>query len=394
MLTQWQNLLNNRMLFAPEPFDDVDAVTGATVSSDAILAALEISGHKLSTQILGHTSQTGIKKMSAMHSYLPDATGAYLIIIVIFSIVVIYFGGFWVRLVVLCLNLIVGGIILNAQYSIEQIATILSLHAPAVGLSGAFVLVVGIPLLVIIFGNVYCGYICPFGAMQELLGFIVPQKYKPAIPAEKMQKARFVKYIILFVLLMVFFLSRNRTTLTSEPLISIFNLRLSILDFNLIIFLISAAALVGSAFYTRFWCRYLCPVGAFLSLFNNVLLLKKYLPAKKYGKCEFGLTSTDKMDCLYCDKCRYEKIKSRKTQKTAKVFLPYILMIAVFISAVSISRFLQVVPAGFDRVAISAAAGGQPRDVDIQRVRKMIQQKKLSDKEALFYKTVGTEDPI
>jgi predicted membrane-bound spermidine synthase/Na+-translocating ferredoxin:NAD+ oxidoreductase RnfG subunit len=394
MLIQWRNFLSNRMLFAPEPFADVDVVTGATVSSNAILTALEKSGYKFSTQILGRVPQTGIKKVSTIHSYLPDSTGVYLTAVVILSIVVIYFGGFWARITILCFNLIVGGIILNAQYSIEQIATFLSLHTPAAGLSGAFILVAGIPLLVIIFGNIYCGYICPFGAMQELLGFIVPQKYKPAIPAEKMQKARFVKYIILFVLLMVFFLSRNRTTLTSEPLISIFNLRLSILDFNLIIFLISAAALVGSAFYTRFWCRYLCPVGAFLSLFNNVLLLKKYLPAKKYGKCEFGLTSTDKMDCLYCDKCRYEKIKSRKTQKTAKVFLPYILMIAVFISAVSISRFLQVVPAGFDRVAISAAAGGQPRDVDIQRVRKMIQQKKLSDKEALFYKTVGTEDPI
>jgi len=391
MLTQWRQLLNDRALFDAEPFANVDAVTGATVSSKAILDALEIAGHKFSTQILGRAPQTGIKKTSTMYSYLPDAAGAYLTTVVILSIVVIYFGGFWVRLAVLCFNLIVGGIILNAQYSIEQIVTILSLHAPAAGLSGAFILVVGIPLLVALFGNIYCGYICPFGAMQELLGFIIPQKYKPAIPAEKMQKARFVKYIMLFVLIMVFFLSRNRMTLAADPLISIFNLRPSIFNFNSTVFLILAAALVGSAFYTRFWCSYLCPVGAFLSLFNNVLLLKKYLPAKKFGKCEFGLTSNDKMDCLYCDKCRYEKIKNTKIhdKKNTKIFLACVLATAIFVSTISVKRFLRVTPAGFDKIVVSTSAGGQPRDVDLQRIRKLIQQKKLSDKESQFYEKVG-----
>jgi len=391
MLTQWRQLLKDRILFASKPFVDVDTVTGATVSSRAVLEALEISGNKFSTQILGRAQQTGIKKVSTIHSYLPDSTGAYLTIVVILSIVVIYFGGFWARVTILCFNLIVGGIILNAQYSIEQIATFLSSHAPAAGLSGAFILVVGIPLLAALFGNIYCGYICPFGAMQELIGFIIPQKYKPAIPAEKMQKAGFAKYIILFVSIMAFFLSRNRMTLTADPLISIFSLRSSSFDFDLTVVLILAAALAGSVFYTRFWCRYLCPAGAFLSLFNNLLILKKYLPAKKFGNCEFGLTGTSKIDCLYCDKCRYEKIKIKKTQKqkTVKIFSSYILVVTIFVSALSVHRFLMAIPTGFDQVAVSASAGGQPRDIDSRRIYKLIQQKKLSDKEARFYKKVG-----
>jgi len=45
---------------------------------------------------------------------------------------------------------------------------------------------------------------------------------------------------------------------------------------------------------------------------------------------------------------------------------------------------LQVIPAGLDEVAVSVS-GGQPRDVDLQRIREMIQQKRLSDKEADFY---------
>ena len=43
-------------------------------------------------------------------------------------------------------------------------------------------------------------------------------------------------------------------------------------------------------------------------------------------------------------------------------------------------------PAEFNKTSSSISAGGQPRDVDLQRVQKMIQEKRLSDKEAQFYK--------
>jgi hypothetical protein len=47
---------------------------------------------------------------------------------------------------------------------------------------------------------------------------------------------------------------------------------------------------------------------------------------------------------------------------------------------------VEVVPTAFDRTAASAASGGEPRDIDLQRMRTMIRQKKLADEEAQFYK--------
>jgi len=38
--------------------------------------------------------------------------------------------------------------------------------------------------------------------------------------------------------------------------------------------------------------------------------------------------------------------------------------------------------------AVSVSSGGEPRDVDMQRIRTMIRQKRLSDQEAEFYKKV------
>jgi hypothetical protein len=205
-----------------------------------------------------------------------------------------------------------------------------------------------------------------------------------------MQKARFVKYVVLLILVIVFFICRDRTTLAADPLISIFNLRFSNYDFQPTMSLILATALIGSIFYGRFWCRYLCPAGAFLSLLNHVAILKRCLPAKRFGKCEFGLTTKDKMDCIQCDRCRYiksaHKVTREQKYKGTQVLIPCAIAIAIFISAVSINRFLEVIPIGQDYSAVLAPSGGQPRDVDIQRIRTMIEQKKLSDKESEFYK--------
>ena len=390
LLIKWRKSLRKCQLFRPEPFAGVHTVTGATVSSEAILLALQTSGHKFATQILGRPIETGLIEKTKRAYYLPDNHSIYLIGTFILTLLVIYRGGFWSRIFVLCLNLVLGGIVLNTQYSCEQIATFLSAYTPAIKLTGAFLLVIGVPLLVIIFGNIYCGYICPFGAAQELLGYVLPERFKQSIPAELMQKARFIKYVVLLILIIVFFICRDRTTLAADPLISIFNLRFSNYDFQSTMFLIVATALIGSIFYGRFWCRYLCPAGAFLSLLNHIAILKRYLPVKRFGRCEYGLTTKDKMDCIQCDRCRYSKPVHKVTReqkyKKTQVLIPYAIAIAIFISAVSINRFLQVIPMGQDYSTILAPSGGRPRDVDIQRVRTMIEQKKLSDKESEFYK--------
>ena len=160
-------------------------------------------------------------------------------------------------------------------------------------------------------------------------------------------------------------------------------------DFRSALIIIVVAALTGSLFWPRFWCRYLCPAGAFLSLLNHVAILKRYLPAKKFGRCPYGLTGKDNSDCIQCDKCRFEQFDraATKRKEIAGAFVACVIIVALLISTVSADRFLKVIPAGTEAVAVSAS-GGQPRDVDVQRIRTMIREKKLSDKKAEFYKQI------
>jgi len=128
-------------------------------------------------------------------------------------------------------------------------------------------------------------------------------------------------------------------------------------------------------------------------------VLRRFLPARKFGRCEFGLTANDQLDCIHCDRCRYETLRGGPIEPTrlertddmkvgllCRGLLVSVLAVAVLVSAVSIDRLITVLPAYEDYAASSIASGGRPRDVDLQRIEDLIRQNRLSDREAEFYK--------
>jgi spermidine synthase len=393
LVRPWLAGLRGRALFQSQPFAGVNTVTGATISSQAVLAALQESSRQFAAQVLGKNIMTtgDSGKLSPA-----DATPAVLYLLLVFmaAVVVTLWGGFRSRLAVLICTFIVGGLVLNAQYSSEQIVTLLSLEVPAAGLTGTFLLVVGVPLLVVLFGNLYCGYVCPFGAAQELLGYVLPRRLKPAIPHAQMQPGRFVRYAVLFVLVVAFFLSRNRTTLAGDPLIRIFSHQPSSGSPGWLVLIL---ALGGSVLVPRFWCRYLCPVGAFLSLLNHVTLLRRWLPAKRFGHCEFGLTTGDRIECIHCDRCRYftsERGDAKCCVSTGRrPFLAVVVLAGVLVAGISAGQFCRVMPTVLESPAATVGAAGQPRNVDLQRVRTLIEQGRLSNREADHYKRLDDTRP-
>ncbi|MGD9110677.1 MAG: 4Fe-4S binding protein, partial [Phycisphaerales bacterium] len=391
-LDKWMDSLKGRELFKPDALAEIDTVTGATISSSAIIAALEKSGERFYAQVPGSSLKESMQKDFDKSIFIPDTQAIYFVIAIVLTLLVIYFGGFRSRIAVLVFNFVAGGVILNAQYSSEQVVNLLSLQLPAIRFYGPLLLILVVPVIVVLFGNIYCGYLCPFGAAQELLGYCLPMRFKQGVSVESMKRARFVKYVLLFVLTAAFFITRNHRTISIDPLISVFSGQAS----NLVMIMAMIAA-VGSLFYIRFWCRYLCPVGAFLSLLNNLVLLKRFMPTKHFGKCEFGLSGKDKMDCIYCDRCRhggagFTPVWRSETQDVpqanilSKYLLPVVVVIALFVAGVVFQESSASLPAGSAAPAISVQSAGQPRDINVEKVRRMIQQGKLSDKEAQFYR--------
>jgi polyferredoxin len=64
-----------------------------------------------------------------------------------------------------------------------------------------------------------------------------------------------------------------------------------------------AAVLVGCLFYVRFWCRYFCPMGAFLALGNKIAILNRLAPPRRFEHCDLGVRGEHDLDCIRCARC-------------------------------------------------------------------------------------------
>lgn len=143
----------------------------------------------------------------------------------------------------------------------------------------------------VLFGPIICGYICPFGAIQDFTAKVGKKifkgKYNTFILAKVHNKLKYLRYLILMITIAL-------TTFTSGILflekinpyhgyLSLFNKK-----FSLTGFIILLVILITSLFIQRPWCNYLCPYGAFLGLFNKI---KVFRIVRK------------KSTCVGCKKC-------------------------------------------------------------------------------------------
>jgi hypothetical protein len=266
-----------------------------------------------------------------------------------------------------------------------------------VGLNIAFLMVVVLPCLVLLVGNIYCGYLCPFGALQELVGSLRPRRLVTHPEKGLWRYARGVKYVLLFLVVAVFALTLDTALASSDPLVTVFSgeLRAGLLTLVVLI-------LVLSFVYDRFWCRNLCPAGAFLSILNGVQAVKRLAPVGNYKMCMYGVRSLRDLDCICCDRCRHLKqeestrIKAAlalpSTRRRGLVFLIAVGLLAVFFVRETVTTWhVQRLAALTGRTA--AGAAGRPRDVDMAKLEALIRDRHLSEREAMFYKPVEAPAP-
>jgi polyferredoxin len=199
-------------------------------------------------------------------------------------------------------SLLVMGVLFNLQYSTQHVMALLSLRSPGNWLSGSFVLVFLVPLLVLLFGNVYCGYLCPFGALQELVGDLRPRRWATDPGKQVWRYGRSAKYGLLLLVVVLFALTRDFVVLSADPLITIFSVLRDWWALTL-----AALVVLLSLVFRRYWCRNLCPAGAFLALLCGVRLLKRFTPPTGPSRCDLGVRAASELDCMCCDRCRHEE---------------------------------------------------------------------------------------
>jgi len=189
------------------------------------------------------------------------------------------------------------------------IGTILTEHALYGPLLWALLTVV----LTIILGRFFCGWVCPFGSLHHFVGFLAHRKKTLAqkVRLNKYRKAQSIKYFVLvFFLAMAAFPSIAATLQTGLldpiPLITrSFNLvLLPIVDraANLVsvtgrfyegawlIFAIFLTAVLLNLAVPRFYCRFICPLGALFAVIS------------RFAVWRIGKNRSDCVNCKLCEK--------------------------------------------------------------------------------------------
>ena len=159
----------------------------------------------------------------------------------------------------------------------------------------------------ILWGRLYCGRICAFGALTQLMDPIVPRKMRLEIPVRIEKHANLIKYGLLAGVLAYFLVTRD---------VSVYRYVEPFWMFGLFgttgMWIGLAVLLVATVFVRNLYCRFLCPVGAALGLLSNltVFRIKRWSECNSCKicekTCEWGAIRGPKIiasECVRCDDC-------------------------------------------------------------------------------------------
>lgn len=184
--------------------------------------------------------------------------------------------------------------------SVVDVLRPLSGFLPPFSISMTWYVLAGFTLVTtILWGRVYCGRICAFGAFTQLLDAIVPRRFQLEVPAWLERRAGLIKYGILLGAIGYYLATREIAFYRYIEPFWMFTR-----DATPLLWAMLGLLLVVSIFIRNFYCRFLCPLGAALGLLSTLTIFR----IKRWSECG---------QCQLCEKtCEWGAIRDRKIVMT------------------------------------------------------------------------------
>ena len=225
-----------------------------------------------------------------------------------------------VRLKYVTLAAAVGymGFYKSSLISISDVFRLTDLSVPPFKYSLAWYLFAGFVVVsTVLWGRVYCGRVCAFGALTQLMDAVLPKKLRIEPPPAIEQRAAWIKYGLLVALVGYYVATKDLASPVqyAEPfwMFTLFGTKPMWIGL--------AVLLTATVFVRNLYCRFLCPVGALLGIVSHVTVFK----IKRWSECntckicektcEWGAIRGPKIverECVRCDDCERLYLDQKK----------------------------------------------------------------------------------
>ncbi len=244
--------------------DDIDSVSGATVSAKGFTSAVRDAVH------LGAVNHLKLSQTWQQPGWSPGINEALLLLLFLLAFTAGYRKDKLAKIakyVVMVGALVFIGFYANVSLSLANIAGIFMGYIPTPSEHPMWwIMILGVLGSIAFLGrNIYCQQLCPFMVVQDLAQKISGVKLR--IDSRFQRRARTLIFSLSWVALMLIFLSAHPAMGSYEPFAMMFSLEGLGIQWYIL-----PASLLGAFFVPRFWCRLFCPVGLYL---NEMVRLRR-----------------------------------------------------------------------------------------------------------------------
>jgi polyferredoxin len=200
------------------------------------------------------------------------------------------------------------GFVKSQLISIVNVFGVLDWNLPVLKYSLAWYFLATFTLIAtVLWGRLYCGRMCAFGALTQLMDAVLPSAWRREPPVWLERRASRIKYVVLGGAIVYFLITRDRMIYRYIEPFWMFGFHGS-----LVMWIGLGLLLVATVFVRNLYCRFLCPVGAALGLLSNltVFRIKRWKECKTCKICEktcqWGAIQGPKIiasECVRCDDC-------------------------------------------------------------------------------------------
>lgn len=250
----------------------------------------------------------------------------------------------------------------------------------------SIVVLVGTVLLLVFLGRYFCGWICVLGTLQELstklYRKIFKNKKRFTLNVKIDRPLRYLKYVILIVVLFLTWKTGKLVIDKYDPFAAYAHIPAGFSELMgeyIVGISILIGSLIISMFIDRFFCKYICPFGAFLGILTKISLFK--IKRSKETCIDCGLCDqacpvnipvskiehVSTSECINCQECVVacptdkNTLYSKVFNKILKPVLIAIIGVLIYTGTIAVANLIgywKTLPS-----SVEDAVGGNPNNI-------------------------------